>query len=356
MTVSRKQPASVLVVDDDRRVCELVCRWLSREGHSCTEAESGEGAVRLLQSESYDLVVTDIMMPGMSGVDLLTYIKSQFPDVAVLMLTAVDDRETALMTFELGAYGYILKPFHGDDMLLHVANALERRRVMLLSKEYQSDLEKKVEAKDREVRGLEEELVHRLNSTVDSHRDETKAHCERVGLISGVLARHLRWTPESVERVKLAAQLHDLGKIGVPDAILLKRGALTYEEGEILKKHTIIGAQILDKSQFPLLRLARDIALAHHERWDGGGYPQRLSRKYIPEGARIVTIADTYDTLTHKTVNRPAMSEKRALAIMNAYREVAFDPGIFDLFIALVPAVREILQEVKDEDEFVYGL
>lgn len=356
VTVGRNQGAGILVVDDDPRICELVCRWLTREGHSCMSAESGEGAVKLLRENRYDLVVTDIMMPGMSGVDLLTYVKSQFPEVAVLMLTAVDDRETALMTFELGAYGYILKPFHGDDILLHVANALERRRVMLVSRDYERDLERKIREKDREVRGLEEELVHRLNSTADSHRDETKAHSKRVGEISGLLARHLRWPPELVERIRLAAQLHDLGKIGIPDAILLKRGILSFEEGEILKKHTIIGAQILDKSEFPLLRLAKDIALAHHERWDGGGYPQGLARQYIPESARIVAVADTYDILTHRTMNRPAMSEERAAAIMSAYRESAFDAKILDLFMALMPAVREIQQQVRDEDDFSYHM
>ncbi len=352
VTANPKQIARILVVDDDPRICELVCRWLEREGHSCSGTESGESAVKMLREEHYDLVITDIMMPGMSGVDLLTFVKSQFPEMAVLMLTPVDDRTTALMTFELGAYGYILKPFHGDDILLHVANALERRRLMLNTQAYERDLEKRIRERDLEVQGLEKEMVHRLNSTADSHRDETRAHGKRVGLVSALIARHLRWRPESVERMKLAAQLHDLGKIGIPDAILLKRGPLTFEETEILKKHTVIGAQILDKSEFPLLRLARDIALAHHERWDGGGYPQRLRGKYIPESARIVAIADTYDILTHRSVNRPAMSEDRALAIMNAYRESAFDAGIFDLFIALIPAIREIRQEVGDEEEF----
>ncbi len=272
--------------------------------------------------------------------------------MAVLMLTAVDDRNTALMTFELGAYGYIIKPFHGDDILLHMANALERRRLMLNARAYEGDLEKRIREKDLEVHRLEKEMVHRLNSTADLHRDETRAHGKRVGLVSGLIARHLRWSTESVERIRLAAQLHDLGKLGIPDAILPKRGPLSSEETEILKKHTVIGAQILEKSEFPLLRLARDIALAHHERWDGGGYPQGLRRKYIPESARIVAIADTYDILTHRSVNRPVISENRALAIMNAYRESAFDAGIFDLFMALIPAIREIQQEVGDEEEF----
>jgi putative two-component system response regulator len=352
-TVNPKQSARILVVDDDPRICELVCRWLEREGHSCSSTESGESAIRLLRQERFELVITDIMMPGMSGVDLLTYVKSQFPETAVLMLTAVDDRSTALMTFELGAYGYILKPFHGDDILLHVAGALERRRLMLMSRSYERDLEKRIRDKDVEVQSLERELVHRLNSTADSHRDETRAHGKRVGIVAGLIARHLRWTPESVERMKLAAQLHDLGKIGIPDAILLKRGPLSFEETEILKKHTVIGAQILDRSEFPLLRMARDIAHAHHERWDGGGYPQGLCRQYIPESARIVAIADTYDILTHRSVNRPAMSEERALAIMNAYRDSAFDARIFDLFMALIPAIREIQQEVGDEEDFL---
>ncbi|MEW6347498.1 MAG: HD domain-containing phosphohydrolase [Thermodesulfobacteriota bacterium] len=346
-----KQSAAerVLVVDDEPDVREIVSRWLTMEGYRCSSASSGEMAVTLMEQEQFQLVITDIMMPGMSGMDLLAFMKSRFPEVAVIMLTAMDDRKTALMAFEVGAWGYILKPFDLNDVLLNVKNALERRRLVIEKEQYDEKLEKRIEEQSSAVREVEEEMVSRLLAALESHHDETFAHIKRVGLYAKVLAGYLGWEEELVEQIGLAAQLHDIGKIAIPDDIVHKPSKLSPEEEEVMKAHTILGARILDGSKIPFMKMAKDIALSHHEKWDGTGYPQALSRIYIPESARIVTIVDVYDRLTHKKLYRPAFLEERAVSIMNAYKPSHFDPRIFDYFISVLPQIRAIGQQCEGE-------
>jgi putative two-component system response regulator len=179
------------------------------------------------------------MMPGMSGIDLLTFIKDLFPEVAVILVTGVDDRKTAIMTLELGAYGYVIKPFDRNEILINVANALERRRLTLMSREYEQSLESEVREKTREIREREEEIVLRLISASGFRDDETGPIGD--GLCASVIAKDIGWNQESVSDIRLAAAMHDVGKIGIPDSILLKPGKLTPEEFEVMKKHTRSG-------------------------------------------------------------------------------------------------------------------
>ncbi len=306
--------------------------------------------MELLQDLKFQLVVSDIMMPGMSGIDLLSFIKDLYPEIAVILVTAVDDRKTAIMTLELGAYGYVIKPFDRNEILINVANALERRRLKLLSREYEQSLEKEVLEKTREVREREEEIVLRLISASGWRDDETGAHVRRIGLMSSIMAKDLGWNQEAVADIRLAAAMHDVGKIGISDSLLLKPGKLTPEEFGEMKKHTTIGAQILGCSIIPLLRLAKEIALSHHEKWDGSGYPRGLAGEDIPESGRIVAIADVYDALVMKRVYRPAIPEPEALAMMTSSRGSHFDPKIFDRFMVLLPEMNRIRHEVQDEN------
>lgn len=340
--------ARILVVDDEPHIGELLCRWLTSEGYSCETALSGEETVQLMKNRKFHLVISDIMMPGMSGVDLLTVITQLFSDVAVIMVTAVDDRNTAIMTLELGAFGYVIKPFDRNEILINVANALERRRLRLLSQEYEHDLEQKVKQRTREVREREEEIIWRLLSATGFRDTETGAHVKRIGLYACEIARVLGWKPDIVEQMRLAAPMHDVGKIGIPDEILRKPGSLTLQEFEVMKKHTEIGAEILEGSNVPLIQMARDIALCHHERWDGSGYPRGLSREEIPEPAAIVAIVDVYDALVHDRVYRPALSEDKALAIMIAGNGEHFGPRLFDCFMDLLPTIRRIRAEIQE--------
>lgn len=354
----KDEKARVLVVDDEPQVRQLLSRWLRADEYLCAAASSGEEATELLESSEFDLVVCDITMPGISGVDLLALIKYLYPDTAVLMATAIDDRETATRTMELGAYGYLIKPFSRNDVLISVANALERRRLTLLSQEYEKELESKVRERtlevreqSRQIREREEEIVFRLLSSMGWRDDETGAHARRIGLYSAAMAEVLGWDAEATDNIRLAAPMHDLGKIGIPDAILRKPGKLTAEEFESIKKHTVIGAGILEGSTVPLLQLARDIALSHHEKWDGAGYPHGLAGEDIPECGRIVAVADVYDALVHKRVYKPAFSEDKALSIMKEENGRHFDPKVLQAFLDSLPATRRIREEVPDEEE-----
>jgi putative two-component system response regulator len=343
-----RETVKILLVDDEPHICDLLQRWLTAEGYLCTTAEDGETALNLLSTDHFDLLISDIMMPRMSGMDLLMVMKPLFPDIAVIMVTAVDDKKTAIMALELGAYGYVTKPFARNEIVISVVNALERRRLMQLSRDYERELEAKVLQRTQEVREREEEIIFRLLSATGFRDDETGEHVRRIGLYSAKMARALGWNDEAVEQIRLAAPMHDVGKIGIPDSILRKPGKLTPPEFEIMKGHAEIGASILDGSQVPLLKMARDIAFCHHERWDGSGYPQALVGADIPLCAAIVAIVDVYDAMIHDRVYRRAFSEDQALGIMRSAGKDYFGPRVFECFMDMVPALGRIRENVQE--------
>jgi len=345
----------ILIADDEPHICDILSRWLTIEGYSCATAFNGKEALETLSNGDFSLVVSDIMMPEMSWVELLKAIKIQWPDTAVLMVTAVDDRQTAIMTLSLGAFGYVIKPFDRNEIAINVANALERRRLLLLSQQYERELEEKVEERTRQVREREEEIILRLISASGYRDDETGAHIRRIGLYSAAMGKELGWQPQTVADIRLAAPMHDVGKIGIPDRILLKPGRLTLEEAAIMRTHTEIGASILGGTDVPLLALAKVIALSHHEKWDGTGYPKGLSGEDIPEVGRIVALIDVYDALSHHRVYRPALPEHEVLTIMKQGYGTHFDPRLFDVFMDLLPEMRRIREEVK-EPEFPHKI
>jgi len=332
----------ILVVDDEPYIREILSRWLVDEGYVCDQAQDTESALLALERGGLELMISDIRMPGRSGLELLDEARARYPDLAVIMLTAVDDRETAIRTLEAGAFGYVIKPFDRNELLISVVNALERRRLALLSDDYQHHLEDEVRQRTEQLRQREEEIALRL-VTAAEHRDaETGAHIRRIGLYSEIIATARGWDADHAEEIRLAAPMHDVGKIGIPDHILLKPGSLTSQEFSVIERHTTMGAAILEGSHVPLLRLACEIALTHHERWDGSGYPTGLSRDEIPEAGRIVAVADVYDALVHTRIYRPALPEEQALQIMRRARGRHFDPDIFDTFLEVLPELREI--------------
>ncbi len=344
----KRKAGNILIVDDEREVTKLLCRILNSEGYECVETSSAEAAVGLLKNSKFDVVLTDIMMPGMSGIDLVAFITSQLPDVQVIMVTCMDDRQISEITLDLGASGYLTKPFQANEVITNVALALERRRLKNMSQEHEAALARLIQQQTQVVDKLQEEMVLRLLLMLGMRNDETRAHARRVGHYAALVARSLLWEKTAIDNIKLAAQLHDIGKVGIPEAVLLKREKLTPAESALMKKHTIIGAQILDNSEMPILRMAREIALSHHEKWDGSGYPHRLPRESIPESARIVAVADIYDTLTHDQMRSSAVSERQAINIMKAYQKEYFDPRILDYFVSLLPQMQPV-REIADD-------
>ena len=345
------EPAKILVVDDEEAVRDILSRWLTAEGYECLTAPSADGAYRVLSDDTIPLVLTDIMMPHRSGVDLLVHVRRRWPDIAVIMVTALDDRETAIRALQLGAYGYIIKPFDRNEILINVASALGRRRLALAGRLYQQRLEEEVQRRTAEVRQRQEEIVLHLLTAAEFRDQETGAHVRRIGMYSAAIAEALGWPARTVDDIRIAAPMHDVGKIGVPDSILRKPGRLTRPELEVMRTHTAIGADILNGSDVPLLQTARDIALSHHEKWDGSGYPHGLSGTAIPLCARVVAIADVYDALVHRRVYRPALPEEQALAVVTQDCRRHFDPDVLSCFARRTAEFREIRETVKDEHE-----
>lgn len=349
--MGRDKATAILVVDDEPFVTEVVSRWLASEGYECVQASGGREALEALGRREFELVITDIMMPGMSGVELLEQVRRTYPRTAVIMLTAVDDRKTATDALELGAYGYVIKPFERNEVVINATNALRRRSLEIMRDRYDSQLEETVQERTAEVRRAQEEITLRLTAASEFRDPETGAHVRRMGLYAEALGQAMGCDEEYAVLLRLAAPMHDVGKIGIPDSILLKPGKLTEEESEIMKTHTTIGARLLEGSGVALLDTSRDIALRHHERWDGSGYPSGLSGTEIPETGRIVAVVDVYDALVHDRVYRPAMPEEKALGIIAEGRGSHFEPRVVEVFMNALPVLRRIRAEVRDEEQ-----
>jgi len=342
------KPAKILIVDDEPFVRDVLSRYLSSEGYDCTQADCGENAWLALQHDDFALLVTDVIMPGISGLELLARTHERFPDIAVILITAVDDRSTAVRALKGGAYGYVMKPFDENEVLISVANALERRRLTRLSLRYEEELMQNVRDKTVEVRRTQEEVILRLVTVSECRDNETGAHIRRLGLYCGALAEAMGWDPDAVDCMRLAAPMHDIGKVGIPDSILLKPGRFTDEEFYVMKRHSEMGAGLLGGSDIAALNMAADIALAHHEKWDGSGYPRGLAGPDIPECARLVAIADVYDALVSARVYRAALSEKNALAIIRDGDGKHFDPTVCACFLSILPQIRAIRKRVGE--------
>lgn len=340
----------ILVVDDEPHIRALWLRWLQDAGWTCESAASAGEAWDLLRQTEYGLVVADVNMPGESGLSLLERVKREFGDtVAVIMATGDAEPDIGVTAIERGAWDYIVKPFDRNRLLISVANALERRRLVLASLQSQQQLEDRVRRRTEQIREREKEIAWRLMRAADSRDGGTGSHIRRVGMITREFAARIGWPAQVTDDLELAAAMHDIGKIGVPDSILLKPGPLTQPEREQMQQHTVYGAQILGGSTAPLLQLAAEIALTHHERWDGQGYPRGHRGEEIPETGRLVAIVDVYDALTKDRPYRAAMSERTAIEMLTHERARSFDPRLLETFLDLLPDLRHLgLEEVGE--------
>ena len=352
----------ILIVDDDELVRDGLTRLLEGNGYRCASAEDAPGARQMLRSASFDLVLCDIQMPGQSGMELLEQIGAELPDTAAVMVTGTDDTEVVRQALTLGAYGYVVKPFRPNELLINVMNALKHldleKERRLHSQEIESKLMQRSSSLMQAIKQLEvyestselpwHETVDRLSRALALRDEETGRHIERVGLYCQLLAGKRGVTTWAPEVVRQASMLHDTGKIGISDSVLLKPDKLSEEEMEIVKRHAELGYQLLSGSQSALLDLAASIALTHHENWDGTGYPRGLLGEEIPIEGRIAAIADVFDALTSDRVYRPAMSIDNALTTMRAERGSKFDPQLIDLFLESIDEFIEIRQSHPD--------
>jgi putative two-component system response regulator len=353
MTAGTRRDASVLVVDDDAAIRRMITRILERVGYSCAEASDPVQARHLARGQHFDLVTCDVNMPSGSGLSLVGDLRASDPDLAVLMVSGMDDRQIAATATELGAYGYVMKPFATNEMLIAVDNALRRRELEIENRVHQQHLEtlvaertadltatvERLSRAEEALRASQEEAIRRLAYAVEFRDPTTGAHLNRMSRTCELLAARSGMSAERTQLIRIASPMHDIGKIAVSDDILHKPGKLSPADWEEMRKHPLIGSEILSGSESELLRLGGLIALTHHERWDGGGYPQGLSGEAIPVEGRIVALADVFDALTSERPYKPAFEVDHALAIMREERGRHFDPEYLDLFLTVVDEV-----------------
>jgi len=319
----------ILCIDDDPDVRRVIARVLDDGGHRCMTAGDVGEARRLLAENDYSVVLCDIGLPGESGLELLAELGHQ-ATIATVMVTGRDDPDTADLALELGAYGYLTKPFAPNDLLINVSGAVRRRK---LDEARSAQLERayaSIAASEAELRRAYAETVARLGRAMEYHDVETGAHVERVAASAHAIAIELGLADVLAERLRLASPLHDIGKIAISEAILRKPGALSDAERVEMERHTDVGHALLASSGNELLELAATIAWTHHENWDGSGYPRGLAGEDIPLAGRIVAVADVYDALTTDRPYRPAWSEDAAYAYLDDERGTKFDPTIVD--------------------------
>lgn len=320
-----------LVVDDEPPVRQAMVRVLEGAKYRVVSAESGAAALAVLERESIDLVTSDLQMPGMTGAELLETIRGRWPDVAIVMVTGVAELNTAVQLLQAGAYDYITKPFAVDEVRARVRQALDKRRLLLDNRRYQLHLAELVRQQAARIEELFLEAVQTLVHALEAKDAYTQGHSARVSAYAGRTARALGLPESEVQLIELAAELHDVGKIGVRESVLFKPGRLTDDEYRHIMEHTVIGARILA----PLFKNAPQalaIVRSHHERLDGLGFPDGLKGDQVPYYSRVVSVVDAFDAMTSGRTYRPAMKVDRALAELNTNIGSQFDAGIVSAF------------------------
>ncbi len=334
---------TILVVDDLPENLDLMANIL-RDHYRVLIATNGLDALATARRHAPDLILLDIMMPDMDGYQVCRNLKAdpRSRDIPVIFVTALTDARDEQAGLDLGAVDFLHKPCHPEIVR-------KRVRIHLDALNQSRALEAKVRERTEQLEHSRVELVRRLGRAAEYRDNETGMHVIRMSQTTRLLAEAMGLPAAQSELLFLAAPMHDVGKIGIPDGILLKPGKLEAEEWEVMKTHAQIGAEIIGEHDSPLLIAARTIALTHHEKWDGGGYPQGLAGEAIPLEGRIVSIADVYDALTSVRPYKRAWSSREAIDYLRAQSGIGFDPGLVPLFIDLLPQILEIGDRYKDE-------
>ncbi len=359
--------AKILIVDDESLNIEVVQRYLQIGGFTnILDTDNAGQALPLIGLHHPDLVLLDIQMPGITGLQILSAVRSDpvLSQTPVIILTGCSDPETKLVALRAGATDLLAKPVHSEELLARISNVLKVKAVQDQLSLYSEQLEEAVRRRTAELEASRLEVIHCLARAAEFRDDDTGQHVLRVGRYARIIGEELGFSCEQLDLLEPAAQLHDVGKIGIADSVLLKPGKLTQDEFEqmqrhcgfgkriadpisesdakILRKHAEIGARIMDSSCSPILELAKQIALTHHERWDGSGYPLGLAGKDIPLCGRITAVADVFDALSSKRPYKPAFPLAKCFEIMAEGRGKHFDPAILDAFFARRAEIIEI--------------
>ncbi len=355
----------ILVTEDEENVREIISWALEESGFKVVTAENGKIALEKFKEDEFHLVLSDIKMPVMTGMELLKNIKLLDPDMPVIMVTAVSDVNIALDALKNGAYDYVTKPFNIEELLVAVKRALEKRELTLKNLEYQKYLEKKVEEQTREIKNLYLNAIKSLVFALEAKDKYTEGHSKRVTFYACEIAKKMKLPALMIHKIHLAGLLHDIGKIGVRESILNKPGKLTDEEYKHIYDHPVVGAKILtpvlkDKDILNFIR-------HHHERFDGTGRPDGLKGDEIPLGARILAVADTFDAMTSDRPYRKALTVDFAIKELKRCSGSQFDPTVVIYFLDFAeeklqkveyikPVLTDIFPELEKEEFLVENL
>jgi putative two-component system response regulator len=360
---TNREAATILVVDDTVANLTLMTDLL-KPRYRVKAATSGEAALKAMRSAAPDLILLDIMMPGMSGFELCTLLQDDptLRHIPIIFLTALGAVEDETRGLQLGAIDYITKPINPPIVMARVANTLRLKASEDFLRDQNAFLEEEVGRRTREVRAIQDVTILAMASMAETRDNETGNHIRRTQFYVKALADHLSshprfahyLVPETVALLFKSAPLHDIGKVGIPDHILLKPGRYEPHEFEIMKAHPRLGRDAIQKAedllgmQVPFLAIAKEIAYGHQEKWDGSGYPEGVAGENIPISARLMAVADVYDALISRRVYKAGMSHEKAVDIMVEGRGSHFDPDILDAFLALQPAFRAIAARFAD--------
>lgn len=341
----------ILIVDDEEQNVLLLERLLAISGFTnVLSTTNSSQVVTICVADEPDLLLLDLQMPHPNGFEVMRQLEPwtrRATRMPILVLTADSTRDTRTRALSSGASDFLNKPFDTTEVVLRVKNLLLTRVLSLELRDQNLLLERRVRERTRALEEARLEVVDRLALAAEYRDDSTGEHAKRVGRLAGLLAEELDLPQETVELVRLAAPLHDMGKIAVSDSILAKSGTLTSDELEAMKVHTTVGGEILGRSRSDLLRMSEDIALTHHEWWDGSGYPAGLKGEQIPVAGRIVAVADMFDTLTRSRPWKSPWPLDRALAEIERLRGRQFDPQVVDAFLAVVPELAPPASDVR---------
>ncbi len=353
-------PARILVVDDQELNLRVIQAMLAPLGYQVLLARDGQEGLDLVGELPPDLILMDVMMPVMDGFTATRRLKADpltksIPVVVVTALSEVEDRVRAL---EAGADDFLSKPVDKSELRARVRSLLQVKAYHDHMLNYQHELETEVERRTKDLheaytrlRGAYLDTIMRLSRAAEYKDEDTGTHISRMSHIAARLARQLKLGEKTVEHILYASPMHDIGKIGIPDSILLKPGPLTPEEWEVMKQHTVIGARILAGADSGFMRLAEVIALTHHEKWDGNGYPRGLAGRGIPLAGRICAVSDVFDALTSVRPYKKAFPLSQALQIIQDGAGNHFDPKVVEAFFQIIDEVQEIMQRFPSDVE-----
>ncbi len=354
----------ILVVDDVEQNVALLGGLVRSLGYEVETARDGLEALAKM-ALGIDLVLLDVMMPGLDGYEVARRVRADpgTRDLPIILVTVLDSREDRVRAIQAGASDFIAKPVDKSELLVRIASQLKLKEAQDALKRSQAELEERVALRtaalrvsceeaaeaNRRTSGAHVDTIRRLVLAAELRDPHTARHILRISHYSAVLAKALRMPPGDAEVLGHAVTMHDVGKIGIPDAILFKRGPLTQEERSIMESHTLIGSRILSNSPSELMQLGEIVALTHHERWDGAGYPRGLRGEQIPLAGRICAVADVFDAMTTLRPYRPAIPVEEVLTAMKRGRGLHFDPALLDLFFANLVEVYEVRERLNED-------